>query len=357
MSSIVRGSALYGFDSFATEQGLHPERMLQEAGLPADALQRPDSLIDYTQFITLLERCAARTGNPLFGLGFGLHQGVHIFGNLIYVVQNAGTVGDALLALKKYFHTYNQGSDIQLEIQGNSARLAYEVTIGDAASIRQDAELAMGVGQRLMQSLLGHRWRPSALLVRHSPIATASDYRRLLGITPRFDSAHNAWVFDAALLDVPLRAADARLQQIIEQQVEELSQITLQELPAMVQRLLRDMLPHGKTSIEQVAERLMISPRTLQRYLQEANTGFQELLDQTRQTLSTRYLCDSSISMTQVAEMLGYADLSTFSRAFSRWNGISPRKWKQRYQQNRLANVDVMPSPKPAHAPAQASAA
>lgn len=357
MSSIVRGSALYGFDSYATEQGLHHQQLLQAAGFPADVLQRPDNLISYAQFTHLLELCAARSGNPLFGLGLGLHQGVHIFGNLIYVVQNAGTVGEALLALKRYFHTYNQGSDIKLEVQGNSARLSYEVTIGDAASVRQDVESAMGIGQRLMQSLLGRRWRPTALLVRHSPIATISDYRRLLGITPRFDSGHNAWVFDAALLDVPLRAADARLQQIIEQQVEELSQISLQELPAMVQRLLRDMLPYGKASIEHVAEHLMISPRTLQRYLQEADTGFQELLDQTRQSLSTRYLCDSSISMTQVAEMLGYADLSTFSRAFSRWNGISPRKWKQRYQQSKLANAQPVSTFATAPALAQASAA
>ena len=114
--------------------------------------------------------------------------------------------------------------------------------------------------------------------------------------------------------------------------MDELSQISLHELPGFVQRLLRDMLPHGKVRIEQIAEYMMVSPRTLQRYLMEEGTGFQELLDETRQSLSTRYLCDSSISLTQVAGLLGYADLSAFSRAFTRWKGLSPRKWKQRYQ-------------------------
>ncbi|UVL43525.1 helix-turn-helix domain-containing protein [Pseudomonas sp. B21-040] len=62
-------------------------------------------------------------------------------------------------------------------------------------------------------------------------------------------------------------------------------------------------------------------------------TGFQELLDDTRQAMAARYLSDSSISLTQLASLLGYADLSTFSRAFTRWNGISPQKWKQhKYQ-------------------------
>ena len=77
----------------------------------------------------------------------------------------------------------------------------------------------------------------------------------------------------------------------------------------------------------------MISPRTLQRYLMTQGTGFQELLDDTRQAMAARYLSDSSISLTQLASLLGYADPSTFSRAFTRWNGISPQKWKQhKYQ-------------------------
>jgi AraC-like DNA-binding protein len=57
------------------------------------------------------------------------------------------------------------------------------------------------------------------------------------------------------------------------------------------------------------------------------------ILDKTRQAMVARYICDSSISLTQLADLLGYADLSAFSRAFNRWNGMSPQKWKQHLQQ------------------------
>ncbi|MFG0723368.1 AraC family transcriptional regulator [Pseudomonas sp. GLN_6] len=332
MTPFVRGTALHGFEQFAALKGLDAPKTLSDIDLPVDAAQQAEQLIPYTQFNALLDLCANRADSPLFGLEFGLYQGVSVLGNLLYVIQNAHTVGEALGLLHQYIHIHTSGAEIHVRNVGANTHLCYEVTSGCAASVRQDVELAMAIGSRIMQCLLGRRWRPTALLFRHGAQAHPTDYRRVLGITPRFDSPYTAWVFDTALLDVPLSAADEGLKQLVQQHVDELSQISLHELPGFVQRLLRDMLPHGKVRIEQIAEYMMVSPRTLQRYLMEEGTGFQELLDETRQSLSTRYLCDSSISLTQVAGLLGYADLSAFSRAFTRWKGLSPRKWKQRYQ-------------------------
>lgn len=331
MTSIVRGIALLGYNEFATHQGLDACQLMAQAGLPTNSPAYIDDLIDYSSFNALLELSAHRSGNPLFGLQLGLHQGAEVLGSLLYVIQSGKTVGEALKALRQYFHIHNSGAVVHLDIQGDSARLCYEVTDGHASSVRHDVELAIGVGSHLMQSLLGRRWQPSALLLRHSAAVESIAYRRLLGVTPRFNSSSNAWVFDAALLATPLSDVDEGLQQLVRRHIEDISQLTLQELPAYVQKLLRNMLPNGKVNLEDVAEYMMISPRTLQRYLMDENTGFQELLDKTRQSMSTRYICDTSISLTQLASLLGYADISTFSRAFTRWNGVSPRTWKQRY--------------------------
>ncbi|MCY1546281.1 Helix-turn-helix domain protein [compost metagenome] len=108
-------------------------------------------------------------------------------------------------------------------------------------------------------------------------------------------------------------------------------QLDLQALPHYVQKLLRNRLPSGNVGVEQVAEQMMLSPRTLQRYLQAEGTSFQRLLDSTRQSMAIRYLRDSSISLTQLSGLLGYTSLGAFSRAFSRWTGTSPQKWKQQH--------------------------
>ncbi|WP_044875340.1 AraC family transcriptional regulator [Pseudomonas sp. LFM046] len=344
MTSFVRGIALLGFDEFAISQGLDSHAVLAEVGLPADA---QDELISGVKFSALLELCAKRTGNPLFGLQFGLQQGSQALGGLLYLIQSASTAGDALKALTQYFHVHSSGAELQLERQGGQARLLYEVIDDDATSARQTVELAMGIGAQLMQSLLGQLWKPSALWLRHPTAREPGAYRRLLGVTPRFESPVNAWIFDAALLVTPLSATDERFQQLARRHLDELARLTTQELPAYVQSLLRQRLPKGQVTIEQVAGYLQLSPRTLQRYLRAEGTHYQELLDQTRQAMATRYIRDSSIRLTQLAELLGYADLSTFSRAFTRWNGISPQKWKQHHLQNQRLAESVAPPASP----------
>ncbi|AUG41178.1 AraC family transcriptional regulator [Pseudomonas chlororaphis] len=329
MTSTVRGTALLGFTEFVSSLGLDPSQALAEVKLPADPL--PGQLSG-VQFNALIELCAQRANNPLFGLQFGLRQGPQGLGPLLYAMRSTGNLGEALTLLTRYFHVHSDGAEVRLERQAGSALLLYDITDGDLTSVRQTVELAMGVAAHLLHDLLGHAWKPRALMLRHAAAADRGAYRALLGVLPRFDSPVNAWVFDESLLATPLGPTDARCQQLVQQHIDELARVTLQELPSYVQKLLRSRLAGGQVTIRQVAEYMMISPRTLQRYLQAQGTGFQELLDKTRQAMAARYICDSSISLTQLASLLGYADLSAFSRAFHRWNGMSPQKWKQRLQ-------------------------
>ncbi|WP_036997307.1 AraC-like transcriptional regulator QhpR [Metapseudomonas resinovorans] len=334
MTSFVRGIALLGFDDFARSQALDPHSLLAEIGLPVDDLDGP---ISGERFAALLELCAARTDNPLFGLQFGLHQGTHAVGDLFYLINSSCGLGEALEALIRYYHVHSSGAELRLERHGNEVRLRFDVTDADAASVRQTVELAMAVALRLIQTLIGRDWKPNELLMRHSPVEKAGVYRSLLGIAPRFDNPVNALVFDATLLATRLSASDDRFQRLIRRHFDELAKLNLQELPHYVQKLLRNRLPGGNVTVEQVAELMMLSPRTLQRYLQAEGTGFQQLLDSTRQSMAIRYLRDSSISLTQLSGLLGYNSLGAFSRAFSRWTGTSPQKWKQ--QQRRLTQT------------------
>ncbi|MGH8448926.1 AraC-like transcriptional regulator QhpR [Pseudomonas sp.] len=329
MMSTVRGSALLGFQEFAASQGIDPDSALTEIGLPEYPL---DAQLSGAQFNALVELCAARSSNPLFGLQFGLCQGTQSLGTLLYAMRSAANVGEALNLLTRYFHIHSDGALVRLERQANSALLLYDVTDGTLVSVRQTVELAMGIAACLLRELLGHAWKPKSLMLRHCAPNNRMAYRALLGIPPRFDSPVNAWVFDESLLAIPLGATNVRCQQLAQQHIDELARVTLQELPSYVQNRLRNELVHGPVTLRDMADYMMISPRTLQRYLSAEGTRFQELLDETRQAMAVRYLCDSSISLTQMASLLGYADLSSFSRAFARWNGVSPQKWKQRTQ-------------------------
>ncbi|CAD5109943.1 AraC family transcriptional regulator [Zestomonas carbonaria] len=332
MTDLARASALHGLAEFAALYDLQAAQLLKDAGLPGDSLERPEHLISYRKFVRLLEIGELRSGNPFFALEFGLHQGVGVFGPLLYLIRNAKDVGDALRELSQYFHLHASAAEVRLEIEGDHALLHYDVVdIDNLPNLRLAIEIVAGVAMQLMRTLLGSRWQPSALLLQHAPVVEPQSYKRLLGLVPQFNTPFNAWIFDARLLETPLFSADPELHRLIRQHLSTLDQITIRELPTHVQQVLRSLLPNGRVSIEQISQYLMLSPRTLQRYLAEEGTSFQQLLDQTRQAMASSHLRDSAIDLTQLAGILGYADLSAFSRAFHRWFGMSPREWRKQH--------------------------
>lgn len=328
MQDFARASALTGYGDIARELGLDPASMLATADLPNDILAHPDGLVSYRRFLALLNLSAEQSGDRFFGLKLGLHQGVTIFGPLLYLIRNADTVGDALTELRQYFHLHMGAAQLEIEQFKGSVQLAYRVFDPLQPGISQGIELAMGVGYRLLKTLLGSQWQPQAILIEHSPHSPPGEYRRFLGITPQFQAHTSALLMDAANLAAPLTDADPELHKLIRAHLDNLQQLSNQELPGYVSSLLKNLLPQGRVTVDQVAECMTMSRRTLQRRLAERHSSFQAVLDQTRQDMARRYLNDSSLQMTQLADLLGYADLSAFSRAFSRWFGVPPSRWR-----------------------------
>ncbi|MBM7060266.1 AraC family transcriptional regulator [Pseudomonas sp. UL073] len=329
VTDFVRASALHGLAEFAASNNLSAQELIKSVGLPEDVLEHPDSFIPYRKFAALLALATQSSATPLFALRFGLHQGVSSLGPLLYLIRNAGTVGAAINELTQYFHLHVSVAQLRLEVEGEHALFHYDPTeVKDVVSHRLVVELVVGGAMQLMRTLLGNRWQPRALLLQSAPLCETQAYARLIGLTPQFNAACNAWLFDAKLLETPLSSGDQELHRLIQQHLDALDQISMQELPAYVRQLLRNLLPSGRATMEQIADYMDLHPRTLQRYLAEEGTSFQVLLNETRQAMAQRYLGDSTLSLTQLAAMLGYSELSAFSRAFQRWFGCSPREWR-----------------------------
>jgi AraC-like DNA-binding protein len=93
--------------------------------------------------------------------------------------------------------------------------------------------------------------------------------------------------------------------------------------------LIVDRLSSGVVTKQQAAEGVHMSPRNLQAKLATQNTSFQEILETTRQSLAMGYIEQSSISITEISYLLGFSDLSNFTRAFKRWTNKSPTEFRQ----------------------------
>nr|WP_218953756.1 AraC family transcriptional regulator [Pseudomonas sp. SbOxS1]NYU05040.1 AraC family transcriptional regulator [Pseudomonas sp. SbOxS1] len=329
MIDFVRAAGLANFSEFAAKQGLNPEKMLKRAGLPLDLEELPDSLISYSKMLDLLVLCEMESQNRLFAMQYGLAQGVSIFGPLLYLFRNARDVREALTGLTAYYHIHSGAAKITLDEQGKHAILSYTISDTSMPGYRQGSELALGVGVQLLRTLLGKRWQPQAMLFRHTPVAEPGQFRRLIGMVPSFNTTYNGLMFDASSLDTPLESADPALHRLIRKHLDHLTQMSAEELPALVQQLIRNFMPEGRANIEYIAAFMRLSTRKLQRQLELEGFTFQDLLSDARQAMACHYLQDSTIKISQLADLLGYSDQSAFTRAFHRWHGQSPREWRK----------------------------
>ncbi len=329
MQDFTRASALIGYGELASQMGLNPQAMIRASGLPESILEHADGLISYRLFLRLLDLSSVTAADSFFGLKLGLFQGISVFGPLLYLIRNASSVGAALEELRAYFYLHMAAAEVHIEQFDDRVELSYQVKGTSLPGLTQGAELAVGVGVKLMQALCGSRWNLLAVMFEHQPQGPLTQYTRLLGVKPLFNAQVNGILFPSELLSQPLEAADPALHQLMRQHLDTLQGLSERELPDYVSSILRNHLDQGRVTVDTVAKYMATSRRTLQRRLAECGTSFQTVLDQTRQNMAQHYLRDSSLQMTQLADLLGYSDLSAFSRAFTRWFGVPPSQWSQ----------------------------
>lgn len=327
-ADLSKASTLARLDEFCVQYDIDYRDALTEAKLSVDVLDNPENLIAFSRIGLLLENCTLRSGQPLFSLEYGIFQGTAVYGRLLYVIRNAQTVGESLRELVRYYSLLSSGAQVSVEVEDKIAIMKYDILMLNGARSHYVADRAIGIGCALLKMLLGASWQPSGVYYQSAPKAGSAAYQRLLGVVPQFNSSINALVFDAELLNRPLSESDPLLHNLIREHFDRMERLSTRELPAYVQELIKKFLPEGPVTTEKIAKTMMLSPRSLQRYLAAQGTSFQVLLDSTRRAMAEHYLSESAISLTQLAGILGYADLATFSRAFRRWYGVSPRQWR-----------------------------
>jgi AraC-like DNA-binding protein len=151
------------------------------------------------------------------------------------------------------------------------------------------------------------------------------------GVTPAFGAGRNALTLDTATLELRVVGADPALLSVLERAAGVPSP-TAPAVPGFVQGVrdaIRAALREGAPQAGDVARGLHVSLRTLQRRLTEHGTSFQDEVDAVRRELAFGYLKDAHLGVSDVAFLLGYAELSTFDRAFKRWTGMTPRVWRE----------------------------
>jgi AraC-like DNA-binding protein len=165
----------------------------------------------------------------------------------------------------------------------------------------------------------------------HTTTWPVGPYERFFGGAVQFGAAATTMRFAPGQLDQAIGPGQPELARYLAAHAERL----IGDLPpprASVVTQVRDVLARdlavGIATQAEVARKLALSGRTLQRRLAEAGTTFQDVLDEVRASAARRLLRDRALAVSEVAFSLGYAELSSFYRAFRRWTGQTPIDWR-----------------------------
>ena len=308
--------------------GADPAKVLAEVGFDLKLFDNPDNQVSYAARGHLIAHCVARTGCQHFGLLVGEQGGLHSLGLVGLLVKYSPDVGTALRSLAHYLHRHVRGAATTLAVDGDSAVLSYEIHQPWAEATDQTGDGAVATMFNIMRALCGPEWKPAEVCFAHRKPEDLGPFRKFFRAPLVFDAEHNSLVFSADWLDRRLPESDPQLRRLLQKQIGALEARHGDDFPEHVRSVLRTALVTGHARADQVATLFSMHARTLNRRLNAFGIGFRELVDEGRFEIARQTLEDSAMPVSQIAAMLDYADASAFTRAFRRWSGATPARWR-----------------------------
>ncbi|HEX5607308.1 MAG TPA: AraC family transcriptional regulator [Candidatus Binatia bacterium] len=328
---MISSSVTIGLIEALTDAGLAANKVLESLDLDPAVFSRADGFIPCSSFARLLERAAELTGDFAFGLCFGARSNPKNIGALAYAVLNSVTVAAAFGTAARYLHVHNEAAQVTLREANSVSYMTYSVQHLDVHESRQFTEYGIAIALNTLRVMVGSQWSPREVHFAHEPPPTSVEHLQLFRAPVLFSCATNALVMDREFCQQPIPAADPTLFKVLSGYLENVLSHLPKEDPRLelIRRSIAEAIKHGNPSLGHVANALACSTRTLQRQLNTCATDFRTLLDDTRKRLAEAYLKDSKNTLTQIAFLLGYSEVSTFNRSFKRWTGKTPLDYRR----------------------------
>ena len=322
----LRASILTELPGLLRDMGHDPGPLLQAAGVDPRLLADADNLIPFRVAGELLSLCVKQTGCQHFGLLLGQRGALATLGSVGLLARNAPDVGAALASLTRQLHHHDQGAVASLSIDGKAASLGYAIYEQDVPARDQISAGAIAITFQIMRELCGASWRPSEVWLPFRAPHDLTPYRQFFAAPIRFNAEHAALVFPAAWLGRSLQGASHLVASRLAAALATLDHL---DLASRTRRALRVTLAQGHASQAAIACSLGLSRRTLIRQLQREGTSFQAVLNEVRLETACQLLRDTDSPVEHIAVNLGYANASSFARAFRNWTGHSPANWRR----------------------------
>jgi AraC-like DNA-binding protein len=302
--------------------------LLGHLGLSADAARDFDTFVPGSRVGRALRDTAIHIGNRALGLALAKAMPVGSFGTFDSAVWTGGTLREAIARSSHFYALVTEGVELRVKVDGARAH----VTMHAPNAARHGTvltDLAVALNVLRAREATGNRLRLRAVTFRHRA-EEAAVYDAFFETTTAFSQAADGVVFDASLLELPVRTPDpVAAMQVEARAARMLAHLQSQDpfLNGVRAAVLRGVWARD-ASLERVARELGVGARTLQRELRARGKSHREMVDEVRRELSIQMLAREQTSIVEVAYEVGFARLQAFYRAFARWTGTSPAHFR-----------------------------
>jgi AraC-like DNA-binding protein len=328
---LVRVSQFVHVAEAAELLGVSASAVCRRNGLPAWHDCDPDGHAPVSHICRFLNEAARAAGSPAFGMAIMEELPIDHLGKLGRGIAGAGNVYQAIKTAIRLMPGHSNFSKYWLVEKASNIwvcrRGRHRVGFGeDQASLYA----LFGMIQTVQRGV-NAEWWPKLVVLQGSTPDALPPIEGLCGARVLLHSDLTAICVPRAVLPLPTLRQNAEPAASIGSLLDEqgfIKTAPAEVLAQALKQLVATILPHHFPSIETMADIVGVHPRTLQRSRRAQSISYRQLVDEVRAEQATALLRDSNASVTDIAFDLGYADVAHFTRAFRRWNGVSPRQFR-----------------------------
>lgn len=314
------------------ERGGDVRDFIRRHRLPDDADTEREIVVDLALLRAFLDEVARFLAEPHLGSVVAQRTERGTWDLLEYSCRSAPDVRGALRRMSRYVRLANDVVQIRFSDHADRGASVEQTLPGSPLVIdRHGNEFFVATVVLKCRELSGRPLVPTRVEYAHGAPDDVALLHGLLGTDQlTFGQGRNAVFFDAASLDSKLVSFDPSLLSILDRYAEEAleSRGNRSAFLVSVRDSIREQLVEGKAVLGATAKTLSVTARTLQRRLTEESTSFGAEVESVREELARVYVSDRARPLMEVAFLLGYSDLSTFVRAFRRWTGVTPARFR-----------------------------
>lgn len=327
---MVEVSTLFARKAIAQFGSVAADRALASAGISRGMLADPANRVLMGQHHALFEALAAEERPEI---GFHMRTSASMrcedYGPLGLTIKSAPTLRRSFERLDRYARLYNSYSVFALADKGSECWWMNSRPIPDNDRAKLSNEAALGTFVSLWRDANGPEFNPKRVQFTHLPVGAAQPLEEYFKCPVTHGAEVDAIIMHQQDVDRPNRVGDQHIWNFLREHLEEILRTTEPDrIDREVVIQIANNLSDGVLRLEDVACHLGIGSRTLQRRLSDLGHSYQSLVDEARREVALKLVGETRHSLVEIAFLTGFSEQSSFTRAFKRWSGKTPRTFR-----------------------------